>query len=153
MANTPEHKTIPIFSGEFRHALDEKNRITIPSCWRNGEAAEFFIVPNPGKPCLTAMPSEVFLEAGKQIAAQSGISPERHRIFIGQFYSRAKTLIADKQGRMLLPEDFCKRAGLKNEAVLSGGRDRFDIWSPSGWAKEIESSESTFKEVWRLAGL
>lgn len=153
MAHTPDQQPIPIFSGEYRHALDEKNRVTIPSRWRHGGSAEFFVVPNPTKPCLTAMPSEVFRNAGEQIAAQTGISPAQHRTFIRQFYSRAQILAADKQGRMLLPEDFCKRAGLKNEAVLSGGRDRFDIWSPSGWAKEKETSESTFGEVWRVAGL
>ena len=57
MANDDsEPKALPIFSGEFRHALDDKNRITIPSRWRQGESDEFFVVPNPAKPCLTAMP-------------------------------------------------------------------------------------------------
>jgi DNA-binding transcriptional regulator/RsmH inhibitor MraZ len=33
----------PFFAGEFRHSIDEKNRITIPSRWRRGQTEEFII--------------------------------------------------------------------------------------------------------------
>ena len=35
------------FAGEFRHAIDEKNRITIPASWREDEGEEFIILPEP----------------------------------------------------------------------------------------------------------
>jgi DNA-binding transcriptional regulator/RsmH inhibitor MraZ len=34
------------YAGEFRHALDEKNRITIPSRWRRKRAEEFILLPD-----------------------------------------------------------------------------------------------------------
>ena len=33
------------YAGEFRHAIDEKNRITIPSRWRRKNAEEFILLP------------------------------------------------------------------------------------------------------------
>ena len=32
------------YAGEFRHSIDEKNRITIPSRWRRDGAEEFVIL-------------------------------------------------------------------------------------------------------------
>ncbi|MBA3883125.1 MAG: MraZ N-terminal domain containing protein, partial [Chthoniobacterales bacterium] len=32
------------YAGEFRHTIDEKNRLTIPSRWRRAEGEDFIIL-------------------------------------------------------------------------------------------------------------
>ncbi len=151
---TPQQSTaLPKFSGEYRHALDDKNRVIIPASWRHGESAVFFVIPNPTKSCLTAMPPAVFDSVAEKMAAQEKIPPEKLRLFIDHFHARAQILNADKQGRMLIPEDFRAKIGLKNESMLSGGDNRFDIWNPTAWESEKEKVEATFAEVWRSGGV
>jgi MraZ protein len=36
----------------------------------------------------------------------------------------------DKAGRICLPEEMAKAAGIRDQAVLVGLLDRFEIWSP-----------------------
>ena len=36
----------------------------------------------------------------------------------------------DKAGRICLPEEMARAAGIKNEAMLVGLLDRFEIWNP-----------------------
>ena len=47
--------------------------------------------------------------------------------FIG---SESVQLTVDKGGRICLPEGMKNAAGIKDEAVLVGLLDRFEIWSP-----------------------
>jgi len=48
------------FAGEFRHAIDEKHRITIPSRWRGDGSEEFIILPEPQHQFLLVMSQRSF---------------------------------------------------------------------------------------------
>ena len=39
-----------LYTGSYRHNLDDKGRLTIPSAWRaaHAEGEQFLAVPNPG---------------------------------------------------------------------------------------------------------
>jgi len=141
-----------IFSGDFRHALDAKKRITIPAKWRCGDADEFYLVPHQKENCLVAMPPEELKRVPEMIAA-SGASLAEQRIFTRQFYSKGQTCAADKQGRLLLPEVHCRQAGLADEVVLVGTNARFEIWNPEAWEKWNADNAATYERVADLAGL
>jgi MraZ protein len=150
MANSTSN--FPIFSGEFRHAVDEKNRVTIPSRWRaEGGVEEFFVVKNPKRPCLTVMPPAVFQQVGENAARNA--TPAEHRVFMTHFYSQAKSCSIDKQGRLLLPDEQCKTAALKGEVVLTGSSDRFEVWNAANWSEFQEAGKSTYEKVADLVGL
>jgi len=149
MANSSN--SLPIFSGEFRHALDGKNRVTIPSCWREDDSDEFFIFLSPTHGCLTAMPPRIFTTIAEE--AKARYEPAKRQDFIRQFYARAKRVAIDKQGRLLLNEEQCKQAGLRGDTVLAGASDRFEIWSPANWAKFQAGQKTNFEEVAKEFGL
>src|ERR1700741_741284 len=108
----------PIFAGEFRHALDAKNRVTITARWRSGEVDEFFAVPNPENGCLMVMPVAVAPEVAARAKSDPRFSAQDVQRFIRQFYSRAQHLTTDKQGRIILPEEHCRHFASKEEALL-----------------------------------
>ena len=141
----------PIFSGEYRHALDGKNRVTIPSSWRNDDSDEFFVIVNPSHGCLTALPPQVFMGIGED--AKARIEPSKRQDFIRKLYAKAIRVTADKQGRLLLNEEQCKLAGLRSDTVLAGSLDRFEIWSPENWAKFLKAQGPSFEEVAKEIGL
>jgi DNA-binding transcriptional regulator/RsmH inhibitor MraZ len=52
---------------------------------------------------------------------------------------------------MVLSDDLCRFAGIKKEVVLTGGNDKFDIWSPEAWQQQQQTSAQTYEKI--LGGL
>jgi MraZ protein len=132
------------YAGEFRHFIDEKNRITIPARWRRGSAEEFIILPEA---------TEEFSRMSAAAEADSTVSARDRRVFFRQLHARAQHATADKQGRLVLPEDLCQKLGLKNEVVLVGGRGRFEIWNLQKRKKAQEEETPTYQHVANVIGL
>ena len=67
----------PIFAGEFRHAMDAKNRVTIPSRWRRGEIDEFFAIPNLKGGFLMVMPPAEFTRQAEKVEHDQSLTAGR----------------------------------------------------------------------------
>jgi MraZ protein len=141
------------YAGEFRHALDEKNRLTIPSRWRRGEAEEFIMVPEPQQRYLLVMLPEEFSRMITQVETNPSLTPPDRRAFLRQFHARAQHGSSDRQGRIVLPEELCRQVGLKAEVVLIGGRGRFEIWNSDNWKRANEAETPTYQRVADAIGL
>ncbi|MBV9673012.1 MAG: MraZ N-terminal domain containing protein, partial [Verrucomicrobia bacterium] len=80
---------VPIFVGEFRHAMDAKHRVTIPARWRRGDVDEFFAIPNVEGGFLMVMPPAEFRRMAEKVEQDATLPPNERRKFIRQFSSRA----------------------------------------------------------------
>ena len=152
MDKTTPAKSI-FFAGEFRHAIDEKNRITIPARWRRDGAEEFILLPQADHQFLLVMSAEEFSRVSENAETDPKISARDRRIFLRHLHSRAEHAPADRQGRLVLPVDLCKMLELKGEVALVGGRGRFEIWNLSRWKKAHEEETSTYQHVANVIGL
>ncbi|PYK29660.1 MAG: hypothetical protein DME57_09610 [Verrucomicrobia bacterium] len=141
------------YAGEFRHALDEKNRITIPSRWRRDEPEEFIILPEATHQFLLVMSPEEFSRMSAAAEADPNVSARDRRVFFRQLHARAEHGSIDKQGRLVLPVDLCKKVGLKGEVVLVGGSGRFEIWNREKRKKAHEEETPTYQHVANVIGL
>ena len=150
-----DSQTQRFFAGEFRHAIDEKNRITVPSQWRrgDGQGQDFIILPEPRFQFLLVMSAEEFARLSAQVESDTTIPARERRSFSRQFHSRAKHGSADRQGRLVLPEDHCKELGLKGEVALVGGSGRFEIWNLQKWKRAQEEETPTYQHVANVIGL
>lgn len=142
-----------LYAGNFRHAIDEKNRLTIPSRWRRNKAQEFIILPEPNDQFLLVMSPEAFARMNTEVESNPNIAPRERRVFLRQLHARAQHGSADKQGRLVLPEDVCKSLGLKGEVALVGGQGRFEIWNLQKWKRSSEEETSTYQHVANVIGL
>ncbi|MDQ6626472.1 MAG: hypothetical protein M3Y69_10120 [Verrucomicrobiota bacterium] len=142
-----------IYAGEFRHAIDEKNRLTIPSRWRRGTAEEFIIVPEPQGNFLLVMSPDEFARMIAQAEANQNVAPRDRRIFMRQIHARAQHGSADKQGRLVLPDDLCRELGLEGEVALLGGGRRIEIWNLKKWKEAHTAETATYQHVADLIGL
>jgi MraZ protein len=145
----------PIFSGESRHTLDEKMRVTVPSRWRSQQEGgdDFFLTVDRSGAFLRAMPPEVFQGATQKLANKPGITEADIAKFERLFYARSKPVTTDKQGRIILPAEYCASAGIKKEVVLVGTRASFEIYSPAAWDRAQQSEAADFDRLAELAGL
>jgi MraZ protein len=134
----------PKFAGEYRHAMDAKNRVTIPSRWRRGEIDEFFAIPNLKGGFLMVLPPEEFTRLAEKVENDQSLRPEERVKFLRQFSSKAQHVTGDKQGRIVLPDEQCKVLNLRSEVALVGNYSRFEIWDPERWQKATEEDAPTY---------
>ncbi len=151
MESTPSSQ--PFYAGEFRHAIDDKNRITIPSRWRRGQVEEFILLPEIQNHFLLVMLPEEFRRVGLAAESDPNVAPRERRIFLRHYHSSAEHAFADKQGRLVLPEDICRKLSLKGEVALVGGRGRFEIWNVARWKKAHDDETATYQHVANMIGL
>ena len=143
----------PIFSGRVSHALDSKNRVTIPSRWRQSDSDEFFVMPDATNTYLRAMPPAQFRAMAEKVANDPAITPKDRTIFNRYFYSNAVQVFTDKQGRMLVPEELCGPLELKGELMFVGVHDTFEVWNKQRWEASATTQLPVFSRVAELAGL
>ena len=148
-ASPPER----FYAGEFRHSIDEKNRVTIPSRWRRDEAEEFILLPETSHQFLLVMSPEEFARMSSTAESNLAVSARDRRVFLRQLHSRAQHAGTDRQGRLVLPEELCRKVGLKGEVALVGNRGRFEIWNLQRWKRAHEEETPTYQHVANVIGL
>jgi MraZ protein len=118
-----------MFRGRYQHTIDPKGRLSVPAKFRDamaqfGEA--LVVVPNEHS--LEVHPLEEWQRIEEKLNAQSAFSSEV-RDLARLFISRAKDVALDSAGRILLPPDTRKQAGLEKDVTLvGGGRRMFEVW-------------------------
>ena len=151
--DTNTYISAPIYAGEFRHAVDPKGRVTVPSKWRRADSEDFYVLPDQKNTYLIIMPPEEFKAMGRKIEANTAISEADKRVFLRTFFSQAQPVTVDRQGRMILPEAYSQRVGITEEVVLAGGDVRFEIWSPERWESTIQEKQDVYCNVADSIGL
>ena len=141
------------YNSLFRHGVDEKRRVQIPAKWRPAESGiEFTLIlwPKPQEgPCLRVLPPKEMAKLKSDIDAMSKGDP--NKTVLKRFIGSASVQVAlDKSGRICLPEQMTKAAGIKDEAVLVGLLDRFEIWNPDRHEKVKTSDAIMAQEAFKL---
>jgi MraZ protein len=132
--------------------MDAKNRVTIPSDWLAGEESQFFAVPDSVSQFLIMMPREEFDQIEALIMASDAGAQEK-RASIRQFYADAHKVTVDKQGRVLLPDDYCKRTALSGEVMIVGSRSRIEIWNTARWNETCGVQGPVYQKIAAMIGL
>jgi MraZ protein len=94
----------------------------------------------------------VLNEMGEKAAEQAS-SVEHHQAFKDHFFASAVGCPVDSQGRMVLPDDFCKFAKLDKEVILAGSGAKFDVWNPSAWQQHRDAATPIYAPILKSIGL
>jgi MraZ protein len=146
-----ERNASTLYSGTFERSLDAKNRLTVPSKWLT-TSAEFQCIPNPKNEFLILMPPDEFASIEDRIEATNR-SPMEKRRAIRQFYGLAQAVCADKHGRVLLPDDQCRKVNLSADVVLVGSKRRFEVWNRDRWRRTQSDDFAIYETVAEEIGL
>ena len=130
-----------MFRGRYHHTIDPKGRLSVPAKFRDALAQygeNLVVVPNDQS--LEVHPLEEWQRLEEKLNAQSLFAPEVRQLS-RLYISRAKDITIDGAGRILLPPDTRKQAGLEKEVtILGGGRKMFEIWDRARF-EEYERTE------------
>ena len=142
------------YTGLFRHTLDDKGRLTIPSAWRyaHEESDTFLATPHPDGYIAVLPPAEVAKLRAK--VALMALSDGAGQDFVARFFSQTQSFSFDKAGRVGLEEALLEHAGIEKDAVLVGSLTKFNLYTPSRWTKvEARTSGENFGDLMRRIGL
>ena len=128
----------------YRHGVDEKRRVQIPAKWRpEAEGTELTVILWPkhqAGACLRVLPPEKMAKLVADIDTMANNDPNKVVLkrVIG---SKSVQVALDKAGRICLPEDMVRAAGIADEALLVGLLDRFEIWHPARY-ETVEAADA-----------
>lgn len=136
-----------MFKGEFKHTVDTKGRLIIPSKFRE-YLGDVFVVTKGLDGCLFAYDNQEW-EAFEQKLRALPLNKKDNRIFARHFLAGASDVEVDKQGRVLLPPNLREFAGLVKDVVLVGMGNRIEIWDQDKWkdAQLDEDDEETMEDI------
>ena len=116
-----------MFIGTYRHQIDEKCRLRMPSKFKEG-LKPGFIVAKGTNGCLFCFAKEEFEELYKKLQNVSIFDLEAQKPLRALLASAFETE-EDKQGRILLPPELRHYAKITKNVVTIGVGARVEIWA------------------------
>ena len=140
-----ESASAPVYYNSlYKHGVDGKRRVQIPAKWRPAQPdIEFTLIVWPKSShgtCLRVLPPEQMDKLMATLDAKSKDDPKKVTTLKRVIGSMSVQAALDKAGRICLPEEMAKAAGIKKAAVLVGLLDRFEIWNPKRFA-EVQAED------------
>ena len=135
-----------MLGGEYKHNLDSKNRIFIPSRFREELGETFVIAKDIRENCL-----KVYSLAGWE----SYIKPLREQTrklsekILRYLHASLVQVTPDTQGRVVLPPELIEYAKIEKNIMIVGCCDYAEIWSEAVYSqmKEEEDVELLLEEL------
>lgn len=140
-----------MFTGEYRHTVDEKGRVAVPSKFRaqlDGGA----VVSRWIDGCLAIHTKAGWALLADKIAALP-VTDASARLFGRSIFAGATDAELDRQGRLLLPAFLREGIGLTTEALVIGTRDHAEIWAPATWAEYRRAMDDPAAFAQAISGL
>jgi MraZ protein len=138
-----------MFLGRSDHTIDDKGRLIIPVRFRELLDRGAFVTQGFDRN-LMVLTTTAFDQIYAYVNQMSLTDPSARQLKRLMF-SSAERVDVDKVGRILLPQYLRDLAQLKNEVMLVGVGDYFEIWSPENWEKQNELLQDTEANEHRFA--
>ena len=134
-----------MFLGTYEPKLDDKGRVILPARFR--EDMEGGLVLTRGQEhCIYAFPAQEFEQMTVELR-RAPLSSKQARDYIRVLLSGAYKEVPDKQGRITLPPDLRKYAGLDRELTVIGAGSRAEIWNSQAWNDYLSVQEDVFSQT------
>lgn len=131
--------------GEYRHNIDDKGRITIPSKFRE-EIGMKFVVTRGLDGCLFVYSMDEWNKIVSKLQTLP-FTKKDARTFMRFFLSGATVCEFDKQGRINLTNSLILYAGIQKECTIIGVNDRLEIWASEKLDAIMEENELNFSTI------
>jgi len=138
-----------MFYGEFKHNLDNKGRLILPSLFRDVAKENYienFYITRGFEGCLLMFSEQEWRDQESKLK-QLSFTKKESRKFSRLYFSAAAKVNVDKQGRFLLPKYLKDFANIQREVIFIGVSNRVEIWSSETWKKYYESEKNSFEDI------
>lgn len=136
-----------MFIGEYKHTLDDKGRLAIPTKFRKA-LAKGAVVTRGLDTSLFLFPKEEWDKLAAKLASLP-LGQSNSRAFARLMLAGAMDVLLDKQGRVVLPEYLREYAVMNKTVVIAGLFNRLELWDEPKWEsykKKVEGDADSVAE-------
>ncbi len=121
-----------LFLGEYDHVLDDRGRVTLPRKIRQELVENVVILARGFDQCIFGFDLGSWeKEAEKHL--ETPVTEGKARQLRRYLFAAAQKVEIDKLGRILLPAQLKEYAAVKDNVVIIGAGDHFEIWEYTAW--------------------
>ena len=121
------------FVGTYLNKVDSKGRVSVPSRFRDAVAGQTYrgvvVAPSADPGAIDACDYDRITEVAAALDDPELYTPEQ-RMQAENILARSVELPFDDGGRILLPQELLKQAGIQGQALFVGIGPTFQIWNP-----------------------
>jgi MraZ protein len=142
-----------LLTGTYLRSLDEKQRLALPRPVREalGNPASTVLYAAPGTDgSVSLYPESAFKNLAQQLESVPPTAYEV-RAFSRVFYAQAQRLELDRQGRIRIPSELVRLAGLGRELILIGVRDHLELWNKERWEEYLARQQAVYDQIAEMA--
>ncbi|MES2470692.1 MAG: division/cell wall cluster transcriptional repressor MraZ [Patescibacteria group bacterium] len=140
--------------GEYTHSIDDKNRLSMPSKFRQEMGKKVVLTPGLDN-CLFVFTIKEWERISARLAESSMLQADT-RSFNRFLFGGAVEAEIDSIGRVLVPDFLRDRAGLKTKVSIIGVQNRVEIWNEDSWKeykKVVERQADSLAEKLGQVGM
>ena len=134
-----------VFTGEYEHTIDAKNRLAIPSQIRAqmreeaGDGGRMLVLyVTLGESQSLCLYTELGFNERADELKSSDADADQLLAFEALWFSLARRVELDSAGRLRLPDNLLKRAGLGTQVMLIGVNDHMEIRDRRIWNAYVD---------------
>lgn len=128
------------FTGEFRHTIDAKGRLIVPSRMRD-ELGDEVMLSRWLDDCIAIWSLEEWAAIEAKLRSQKSGS-KAARTLVRKIAGSAHPDTVDKQGRITVPSHLREIAGITRDVLVVGALNRAELWDPATYqATEMEEGQ------------
>lgn len=134
------------FTGQYDFVIDSKNRINIPSIFRNQlheSDKNRFVITRGIDHCIWVYPLGEWEKIEKELSQLSSLS-RTNRTFLRNHLRHAKIVSSDNQGRLILTKSLIEYANILKDITIIGVLNKIEIWDNA--TLEVSDSEQSIDE-------
>ncbi|MBI5452811.1 division/cell wall cluster transcriptional repressor MraZ [Candidatus Gottesmanbacteria bacterium] len=128
--------------GTYEPNLIGKNRLVLPAKLRKEIKGNRLVLAVGFEECILGFEEKKWQEATAADLAKPLSDPEGRNLR-RRMFSQAVQVELDSQGRLVVPENLTSRGEFKDEIVVIGAGDHFEIWEKKRWEEYRSSTLKT----------
>ena len=139
-----------LFTGEYEHTIDAKQRLAVPAEIRAQLEAEehrevLYLAPGANG-MLWLWPEQTFERMTS--AAEATLLPgEEMMEFEELIFPQSRRLEIDKNGRIRIPQDMLAEFGLGETVSILGMKDHLELRDPAAWRQQRQQSLAKRRDI------
>lgn len=139
----------------YRHGVDDKRRVQVPSKWRPAGSSELIILlwsQHGNHPCLRILTQKQVDDLMERIDNLQELTAEEKTAMQREISRQSVQVHLDKPGRICIPEEMAKEAKIGDTAVFAGAVRWFEIWNPEIYEVVKKLDQQVGPKVRQLLG-
>ena len=131
--------------GEYRHNIDDKKRLVIPSKFRS-ELGDEFVLTRGLENCLFIFSKEEWNKTTNRLKSLP-FTRKAARNFTRFLLSGATVCEIDQAGRISITSPLIEYADITKECVIIGANDHLEVWAKESWDQFMDDNIDNFSDI------